>query len=784
MTLSTFLQAVISLVFIYLILSLLTSELQEYLATFSEARAKRLKQSIRQMLGEEDWLNEYFIDGKNIKVYSQDAVIPEKSMVWREKANGEKLIPTTKVTFDENDDSLKSIWIDKDKNDFTGDEVVVPLSAPPKTAYKKSLTRFEVYTVGADITSLSDFYAWEKGGTLTPVKVKSNLVNNGDNTQSIWINVDQEVAPNLDPASQEGEKFPVYKSTTKIDKGAKAWKENQNIAEVSSPTETFSFDNQKFIWIDTSNGNTQINSSEVVLEQPDSKEGAKINDSLQEYPLYQVLIELTKDTKYYLNTKNQQIVPPNSLTEELYKHPNIEALNQSAFRWFWILGISFDYPFKPWKDFQTLNDFNIFSQEFWKKFKKEDYFNLVSTALLIISVSCLFFSQILFAFIFFMFFAISRLWSLFSKGEKGKVGSRRESLGPSYIDDSKLFAETLIDVIYGNSSNIYDKNSNEGLKKTVNSLKFYTPASSRLVERLEKSADITDLKTFTEDLQKQYEEVQKRSTGVYKRNAKGLSFVVGLLIAISLNADTFNMISNLTKENNNFSNQLISNLEKDPTLLQCPPGTPENQSCLDETKQNQLKSLIDNTGTFPLGWDYDERLNLQEQEQKIQNNYNLIQKLEGGDERTIYDYCVQDDIENIKHQDCFDNVEKVLIDNNNTDILPYLSPEFKSNVKEGVKDAKNIYSFPKTYRVFINEKKKELASLLVDKKLNTVPNTISIEQIKNTVDNTVQKQGGWFKVPFGWLITAIALSMGAPFWFDQLNRIMSVRNAKKPKDKG
>lgn len=54
MTLSSFLQGMISIVFIYLILALFTSELQETLATLSEARAKRLKQSIRQMLGEEE----------------------------------------------------------------------------------------------------------------------------------------------------------------------------------------------------------------------------------------------------------------------------------------------------------------------------------------------------------------------------------------------------------------------------------------------------------------------------------------------------------------------------------------------------------------------------------------------------------------------------------------------------------------------------------------------------------------------------------------------------------
>lgn len=34
----------------------------------------------------------------------------------------------------------------------------------------------------------------------------------------------------------------------------------------------------------------------------------------------------------------------------------------------------------------------------------------------------------------------------------------------------------------------------------------------------------------------------------------------------------------------------------------------------------------------------------------------------------------------------------------------------------------------------------------------------------------------------GWLITILAVSLGAPFWFDTLSRIMNVRNAGKPPD--
>lgn len=36
---------------------------------------------------------------------------------------------------------------------------------------------------------------------------------------------------------------------------------------------------------------------------------------------------------------------------------------------------------------------------------------------------------------------------------------------------------------------------------------------------------------------------------------------------------------------------------------------------------------------------------------------------------------------------------------------------------------------------------------------------------------------------FGWLITAFAVSLGAPFWFDLLNKIMVIRSTVKPREK-
>jgi hypothetical protein len=42
---------------------------------------------------------------------------------------------------------------------------------------------------------------------------------------------------------------------------------------------------------------------------------------------------------------------------------------------------------------------------------------------------------------------------------------------------------------------------------------------------------------------------------------------------------------------------------------------------------------------------------------------------------------------------------------------------------------------------------------------------------------------GWALRILGWLVTALALSLGAPFWFDLLNKFIVVRGTVKPKEK-
>ncbi|HYW73264.1 MAG TPA: hypothetical protein VE961_19745 [Pyrinomonadaceae bacterium] len=58
-------------------------------------------------------------------------------------------------------------------------------------------------------------------------------------------------------------------------------------------------------------------------------------------------------------------------------------------------------------------------------------------------------------------------------------------------------------------------------------------------------------------------------------------------------------------------------------------------------------------------------------------------------------------------------------------------------------------------------------------------------QIRNPPDprSIYVPWGQWLMRVIGWLITALALSLGAPFWFDVLNKFMVVRSTVKPKEK-
>ena len=55
--------------------------------------------------------------------------------------------------------------------------------------------------------------------------------------------------------------------------------------------------------------------------------------------------------------------------------------------------------------------------------------------------------------------------------------------------------------------------------------------------------------------------------------------------------------------------------------------------------------------------------------------------------------------------------------------------------------------------------------------------------VTNPTDPPCSDVGVYVQIVFGWLITAVATMLGAPFWFDVLNKFMVIRSTVKPHEK-
>lgn len=729
MTVGTLLQTIISLVFIYLILALLTSEIQEYLATIFEARAKRLKESIRQMLGEDRLKLTSSYDEKR-KEFGQhfQVFVPEYELCQK---------------------TFKAEW----------------------------LTRY-------------------------CVQHESVIKKRGENwsNKGVWID-------------EKGSVFTI-KETEKI------------------------FDENNKKWIGITGQNTEVDRAEIKQHTNDADPNDPEKARSRKFQVYQqvdrVIPPLEEGDWLYVDDEGfaKPFPSVDSLTEKLYAHPKIVALNQTAFRWVSFLGISWDYP--SWNQ--------------WKTGDKLNFASTISFILLLMNliVNLLFTLPDEVKIFFFIFFGIvcllaSYLNYQYSQKNPSSRDYTRRSVGPSYIDNSDLFVEALMDILKNESLgeiSLVDDNGNpisftykDRIIQRLNRLKFYTPAQTILIERVNALTQIENETAFQEDLKKLYEEVQKRSSGVYKRNAKGLSFIVGLLIAIVANADTFHMVTSLSKEKNEFSNNLVTQIQNNQEVLRTLSRCTETESdCWTDENKNKLQQLIEDSGTLPIGWNYNDRLDLQKRkvdgqnqiqeidsqiEKKkaaIETDEKLVDSLTSTEIKNACEQPTEGDVEP-DHQPCLQQLTNTLFLGDQTKVYSSDSPadrNFQENLKKALQDATEL---PRNYTEYIAQKReeikteeKELISLFmakvpektrlqdeldkIEKELENLTrdrNDLSKQPLDifswgSKIESNVRRQGGWPQVLLGWWISAIALSMGAPFWFDLLNRVMNVRNAAKSTD--
>ncbi|MDM9379659.1 hypothetical protein QUB80_02940 [Chlorogloeopsis sp. ULAP01] len=115
-----------------------------------------------------------------------------------------------------------------------------------------------------------------------------------------------------------------------------------------------------------------------------------------------------------------------------------------------------------------------------------------------------------------------------------------------------------------------------------------------------------EIHQFQTEIQVWFDSSMERASGVYKRNAKGVAFAIGFLLAIILNADTFHIISRL-RTDSALRDMLVKN------------GELTTQACLGSTNSGRLECFrqeVNQTIPLPIGRD---ATNLKQQAQESEN---------------------------------------------------------------------------------------------------------------------------------------------------------------------
>lgn len=221
----------------------------------------------------------------------------------------------------------------------------------------------------------------------------------------------------------------------------------------------------------------------------------------------------------------------------------------------------------------------------------------------------------------------------------------------------------------------------------------------------------------------------ERSSGVYKRNSKGIAIAIGFLVATISNADTFHIVNRLSKD-----------------------------SILRSTISNAADQLVAQPLQTPASSPF-----VSESEPPISEPNDESQEFEPEIEETLPSDSASE----------FQNSEP--------ETFELLPPDFSLPAEPEAGQAANANSAEAVRLRNIRD--------AVDGALQGLSLPIGWNQ-ENIYAQNLEGQYSlipFFRVPYlrrilGWFVSGIALSMGASFWYDLLSKVMRVRNSGRRND--
>lgn len=267
-----------------------------------------------------------------------------------------------------------------------------------------------------------------------------------------------------------------------------------------------------------------------------------------------------------------------------------------------------------------------------------------------------------------------------------------------------------------------------------------------------------DIEVFKTKLEQWFDDTMKRATGWYKKYTRIVLFVIGLAMAYWLNVDTF-AIRRILSRNDTAREQMVqmaisSSEHLDPSkILATDSSGGRSQSLLDSTYRIVAADAAKTQNVLGLGKPWRDTACICKDslnDKSFKSRFAALQKNDSVNKSNMAELTAAMTLH--LHQ-----INALLDNANNADTVSVLKQKLASDSAQ----LKQLQEIPQT----------EYNDML---QLQQRCAYISRMRAHRWNLYSPNQAGGW-ETFFGWIITAFAIMLGAPFWFDLLGKLTSLR---------
>lgn len=351
--------------------------------------------------------------------------------------------------------------------------------------------------------------------------------------------------------------------------------------------------------------------------------------------------------------------------------------------------------------------------------------------------------------------------------EFGGGANQLESAQIKSSDDKNKMLLKLMDLGLEKCLEVEGNQSGTGEKENIT--KSNTPNSVETVkkENVLKSDTVKLLRSFINDanndvenlkttMEQWFNDTMDRTSGWYKRQSQWIVLAIGFVLAITFNVNTFEIIKNLSKDKT-AREQLVSmgiaiakdSIKYQPTVNA--EGDSVNRQTLLDSTLNYVKTDLNKANSIMgLGWDFAPIA----KDDSLAMNIPVFVKQEVMDKVLELNKTI-----NTLEQDV------IKFNKDSLRVLLAVNKKLRHNYIEVFNDS--------TRSDFITIDK--VRSITASKDSSVVFGKIGAGFFPK-VGYMIEQSFPWKEGFWGLIITALMISLGAPFWFDLLSKFVQIRN--------